>query len=85
MSDNLARAAAWTAGGLGVGLGARLIKHLADIYRGRDVNSVASIPKPVSNVAGVPVKVTKEEADELERNGVRVQRMPKTAEGFISG
>lgn len=85
MSDFLPQAAAWTAGGVGLGLGARLIKHLADISRDRDVNSIAKIPSSVSSVAGVPVSVTPEEAAELERKGIKVKRQVKKAEGFVPG
>lgn len=68
---------AGVAGGLGVG--ARLTKHLIDTFRDRAESADAAKVKRVRPVANVPVEVSPEEAAEMEAKGVKVRRIMKQA------
>ena len=61
--------------GLAVGGGARLIKNLFDIARRGAQDEVSKLSITEQPVAEVPMEVSEEEADELRRSGVRIQRL----------
>lgn len=72
-SPSTAVAAAGIGGGLG--LSARLLRHLVDTVNDRaDSSGKAAIPQ-TQPVAKVPVEVSDEEAAQLERQGVRVRKV----------
>lgn len=69
------------AAGLGVagGLGARGIRHLVDLYRGKeDDTDFGATPTPAIKV---PVEVTPEEAAQLQQHGVQLK---KKLAGFVN-
>ncbi len=98
---NIASAPLWALGGAGLGAGARLGKNLADILRERNDTTEVNIKPSVAAVSEIPVDITPEEATELERHGIKINRkkikqptapinpmMPKVAlspDGFLSG
>lgn len=66
--------ARWGLGALAVGGGARLLKHVLDIARNRDVRTPITGKALRSPVAEVPIDVTPEEAQQLHGQGVMVKQ-----------
>ncbi len=69
--------------GGGVGLGARGLKQVSDLWQERDVKSPVNLPRLPSPNVRLPVRVSPEEAAELERQGLTVRRV-KRASDFIN-
>ncbi len=68
--------------GLAVGGGARLLKHVLDVTRNRDIRTPLTGRHIRPAVSPVDVQVTPEEADELRQQGVEIgSQTPKIAEG----
>lgn len=61
------------------GAGTRLLRNAYDLGTGRDVNPPAPLPQVTPATSAVPTKVTREEAAELERQGVHVKHRPGLA------
>lgn len=61
-------------GGAALGGGARLLKNLFDLSRRGPTKSPADIARPLAAVSEVPVEVSKEEAEELRKRGIKVRR-----------
>jgi len=62
-------------GGAALGGGARLLKNLFDLGRRGPTKSPVEIARPLAALSEVPVEVSKEEAEELRKRGVKVRRM----------
>lgn len=71
-------------GALALGAGGRLIKSMADSARGRTDQAPEKIEAVENDTSSIPFEVTPEEAEELERRGVKVKRlMGKTAATWL--
>lgn len=68
----LNQAARWGVGALAVGGSARLLKHVLDISRDRDLRTRVSGKTLRSPITQVPVEVSPEEAGQLTSQGVQV-------------
>lgn len=67
--------------GAGVGLGARGLKHLYDLFTNRDYKPPFEMPEETAPATKIPVQISKAEAKELERTGVPVTH--KVASTFL--
>jgi hypothetical protein len=65
--------------GLGLGVGARGVKHLFQMFRNQQNRSPAKLSPDATPITEYPVEVSDEEAKALTAKGIQV----KTAEGFI--
>jgi hypothetical protein len=76
---------AWGGTGALAGVGARLVKQLADIARKRDMETAVPVKTPVAPVTEIPVEISPQEAETLERKGVKVKRKLASFGGAVSG
>lgn len=66
--------ARWGLGALAVGGAGRLLKHVFDTARNRDIRTPITGKSLRSPVAEVPVEVSDEEAEQLRRQGLQVKQ-----------
>ncbi len=69
--------------GGGLGLGARGLRYMSDLYGGTDTQPPYPLPKPASNRVKVPMPVSSQEMSELEASGVPVRHITKSAATLV--
>lgn len=75
--------------GGGIGIGARGVKHVSDMMQNRDIKPPVDLPRTPSSSVPLQVGVSREEAAELEAQGVKVRRIgrnlkQKLANDFVN-